>query len=675
MNRELELKKDDYKVQEDNAMKNVEVKVTNDTWRHQDETDGILKEIANELHRFSTIVNLPTGSGKTKIAIDFCEWGLAKGEKVLWLGHRIDILEQSRKKFLKAIEEVMPNCKTQILSGKSDHLKDIKPDTNVIFASVLTLCKVADKHSKAFQMWLDSSEKVYIIYDECHHCGAKTAEKLLQSLICPQTKESKCKVFYNIKKFGLIGLTATVYRGDRYLEVFYKYFKHGYNKKTNKVCFIPTEYGDNRVKPSKDWMDMNRIAVVGVRELVKRGVLLAPEIHCFMDFQDGVPKDIPTYIASKVDETWGKSMIFVRNVNEAEKVKDRLIERGFNAFTYTYKDNSNKKKKFESFCIEGKCKDEIVIVVGKADEGVDIPDLETIYLFAKTESHIILRQRVGRVLRNPEKTQKVGKVFWQYYPNKKSKKRLQDKILKTMEEQLLDAYDYETNKTSANLPATMYLIPINDKGIVRKEYDSTYIILQIMKVFGLKRLLAAESLGCYYSKRDVEWANVIYVTEKERVGYERLTRVLKSDSWRNMGGEMFKCFEDYRIYRGISEEDLLTDIKRVCFYLNDVQKSDMTGKGIQPRLYVSDDDIKMFCDWYFNNELNYSEIDKSDDFITDMAKKEGLLDDESEEDEDDEDGEEIDTLDDLDCDREDLNSYSEYLNEHDEGFIHDNEDC
>ena len=73
-------------------------------------------------------------------------------------------------------------------------------------------------------------------------------------------------------------------------------------------------------------------------------------------------------------------------------------------------------------------------------------------------------------------------------------------------------------------------------------------------------------------------------------------------------------------------------------------------------------------EWTYGEDEDYEEEDEYDDYADED-------DDESEEDEDDEDGEEIDTLDDLDCDREDLNSYSEYLNEHDEGFIHDNEDC
>lgn len=47
--------------------------------------------------KFSTIINLPTGAGKTKIIIDFCKEQLDKGNYVLFLADRIALLGQTVK--------------------------------------------------------------------------------------------------------------------------------------------------------------------------------------------------------------------------------------------------------------------------------------------------------------------------------------------------------------------------------------------------------------------------------------------------------------------------------------------------------------------------------------------------------------------------------------------------
>ena len=66
-----------------------------DNYQHQAKIAKILDEM-NELERFSTIVTVPTGGGKTKIAADFCIKVLkTEGNKVLWLSDSIDLLIQS----------------------------------------------------------------------------------------------------------------------------------------------------------------------------------------------------------------------------------------------------------------------------------------------------------------------------------------------------------------------------------------------------------------------------------------------------------------------------------------------------------------------------------------------------------------------------------------------------
>lgn len=83
--------------------------------------------------------------------------------------------------------------------------------------------------------------------------------------------------------------------------------------------------------------------------------------------------------------------------------------------------------------------------------------------------------------------------------------------------------------------------------------------------------------------------------------------------------------------------------------------------------FVNDEENKEYI-----REMTYGDYEEDDEYEDDEETED---DDYDEETEDEESGEEVDTIDDLDCEREDLGSYAEYLNEHDEGFIHDNEDC
>ena len=73
--------------------------------------------------------------------------------------------------------------------------------------------------------------------------------------------------------------------------------------------------------------------------------------------------------------------------------------------------------------------------------------------------------------------------------------------------------------------------------------------------------------------------------------------------------------------------------------------------------------LEIFDDAYLNDEDNR-------EYIRELTFGE-----EDYEDEEDEEPIQVDRYEDMDCEKEDLESYSEYADEHNEGFIHDNEDC
>lgn len=66
-----------------------------DPYLHQVKIADILEQM-NDKGNFSTIVTVPTGGGKTRIATDFCLKALEDtNNRVLWLSDTVDLLGQA----------------------------------------------------------------------------------------------------------------------------------------------------------------------------------------------------------------------------------------------------------------------------------------------------------------------------------------------------------------------------------------------------------------------------------------------------------------------------------------------------------------------------------------------------------------------------------------------------
>jgi DNA repair protein RadD len=123
---------------------------------------------------------LPTGGGKTVVATNIIERSVARGERVLMLTHRREILRQTSLK--------IPIDRGLIQAGLN-----IDPDYPVQVASIQTLwarCMRTDK--------IPLPAANLIIIDEAHHVGARTWRLILEAY--PRARR--------------IGLTATPCRGD-----------------------------------------------------------------------------------------------------------------------------------------------------------------------------------------------------------------------------------------------------------------------------------------------------------------------------------------------------------------------------------------------------------------------------------------------------------------------------
>jgi DNA repair protein RadD len=128
------------------------------------------------------LVVLPTGSGKTIIAAELIRRAVDHNDQVVFLAHRRELVHQCSEKLEKfGVDHGI------IMAGVAPSLI---PDVQV--GSVQTLTARLRKGT------IEAPKADLLIFDEGHHCNAKTYLKLIESY--PRAK--------------VLGLTATPIRGD-----------------------------------------------------------------------------------------------------------------------------------------------------------------------------------------------------------------------------------------------------------------------------------------------------------------------------------------------------------------------------------------------------------------------------------------------------------------------------
>jgi len=121
---------------------------------------GYQKEtIAQAVVRQRGILELPTGSGKTEIAI-----GITKtlGLRTLYLVHTKDLLHQTYDRFIKRGAENVG----RVGDGYSEQ------NANIVIATVQTLSNWFKDAIQTTKWWLAEFECIFL--DECHHASANT---------------------------------------------------------------------------------------------------------------------------------------------------------------------------------------------------------------------------------------------------------------------------------------------------------------------------------------------------------------------------------------------------------------------------------------------------------------------------------------------------------------------
>lgn len=301
------------------------------------------------------LVVLATGMGKTYLAaFDSAQFN---AQKVLFIAHREEILLQAEASFLK----ILPNKKVGRYSGKQ---KDRNYD--MLFASVQTIGQKS--HLSQFK----PSTFDYIVVDEFHHAAAKGYQRLLQHFT---------------PKF-MLGLTATPTRTD--------------GSDILKLC-------DNNLIYQQDLFDGVKAEVLCPFSYY--GIFDKEVDYEHLPWRNGRfdPDKLSNKLATKArakhalsewqEKAQSTSLAFCVSRKHADYMADYFNQQGIKAAS-VHSDSTLTRSEALERLSSGDI--DILFSVDLFNEGVDLPQIDTVLLLRPTESKILFLQQMGRGLRQSE---------------------------------------------------------------------------------------------------------------------------------------------------------------------------------------------------------------------------------------------------------------------------------
>ncbi len=327
-------------------------------------------EAEREVHnKYRNLVIAATGTGKTIIsAFDykrFCIKNKNSSNRLLFVAHRKEILEQSI------------NCFRGILKDENFGnlwVGEHKP-TNIdhLFASVQTF------NSRNLTDFTANDFYDFIIIDEFHHAAADSYRNILD--------------YYKPKI--LLGLTATPERMDGKHEELLSYFDNRFaaeirlGEAINRRLLSPFQYfavSDNvdisHVKWARGGYDSLELSKVYSKN-TRRASLVAEALAKY---------------TADLDEV--KGIGFCVSREHAKFMADFFNEKGIEARALDGNSDNAIRSEAKSLLTKGEIK--FVFVVDIYNEGVDIPEVNTVMLLRPTQSMTIFLQQIGRGLRFSE---------------------------------------------------------------------------------------------------------------------------------------------------------------------------------------------------------------------------------------------------------------------------------
>jgi superfamily II DNA or RNA helicase/HKD family nuclease len=327
--------------------------------------DKLLVEREQGIKR--NLIVAATGTGKTVIsAFDFQYFSQQMPDhrkaKILFVAHREEILTQA----LATYRSVLGDWNFGDL-----WVGDNRPTSlDQLFVSVQTL----NSHYDSTFSLMSPQYYDYLVIDEAHHATADTYQRIIEHFQ-PQL---------------LIGLTATPERMDGVSLL------PDFDNKISAEIRLPKALDEGLLTPFQYFCISDQGTDLSDGELMQGGRYITSRLYdrlCTTDRVRVVTRSLETYIAN---EHACRALCFCADKRHARYMADHLNEAGYRAAWLT-SDNTAERNKLNRQLAEGQI--QYLCVVDIFNEGVDIPQVDTVLFLRPTESLTIFLQQLGRGLR------------------------------------------------------------------------------------------------------------------------------------------------------------------------------------------------------------------------------------------------------------------------------------
>lgn len=295
-----------------------------------------------------TLLVLPTGCGKTIVFAKVTEDCVRRGDRVLILAHRGELLEQAADKIRQstglgcAVEKAEETCMGSWF--------------RVVVGSVQSMMR----EKRLGQFPEDYFQT--IIIDEAHHCISDSYQKVLNHF-------SSAKI---------LGVTATPDRGDmRNLGSYFESLSYEYT--------LPKAIKEGYLSPIKALTIPLKIDMTGVG--VQAGDFKASDISTALDpYLQGIAQEMGKYCKDK------KTVVFLPLVKTSQKFRDLLNTYGFRAAEVNG-DSQDRSEVLEAF---DRGEYNVLCNSMLLTEGWDCPSVDCVVVLRPTKVRSLYCQMVGR---------------------------------------------------------------------------------------------------------------------------------------------------------------------------------------------------------------------------------------------------------------------------------------
>ena len=319
-------------------------------------------EVERTVHnRYRNLLVAATGTGKTVIsAFDYKNFrNNNKSSKLLFVAHRKEILQQAKATFQGVLKD--NNFGDLWVDG-------IEPNSNeYVFVSVQTL------NNRLKDLKLTPEYYDFIIVDEVHHISASTYRPIINYF--------KPKV--------LLGLTATPERmdGENILDDF-----------CNRIAAeirLPEALNQKLLSPFQYFGITDNIDLTNVKW--EKGRYVASELSSIYTKNNVRVGEIISNIDKYTNDINDVRAIgYCVTIEHATFMASKFSLAGLKATSLTSKNSSERDSIREQF---RKKEFNYLFVVDIFNEGVDIPEIDTVLFLRPTESLTVFLQQLGRGLR------------------------------------------------------------------------------------------------------------------------------------------------------------------------------------------------------------------------------------------------------------------------------------